>query len=104
MSYYSNYPPGCTEVPGDHDITADLKAWITTVLDSDEFVNELSNILSEISEPSIVYNKESLLFEISGVYEGEVNIDPRYEVGSDDVIEAICLPFDYNLDDFEVTK
>ena len=78
---------------------------ITTMLDDDYFHEEFSNITRCISNPSVVYNKSTLLWEISGSYEGDIDLDksedPNYP--SKDVInQNISLPLDYNLNEWEM--
>lgn len=78
---------------------------ITTYLDDDYFHEEFSNITRCITNPSVIYNKSSLLWEITGDYEGDIDLDgqsdPDYP-SDNQVTRSISVPFDFNLNEFEI--
>jgi hypothetical protein len=86
-------------------VMRNFTASITTVLDNDYFHEEFSNITRCISNPSVVYNKSALLWEISGSYEGDIDMDqssdPDYP-SKDAINQNISVPFEFNLNELEV--
>jgi hypothetical protein len=78
---------------------------ITTHLDDDYFHEEFSNITRCISNPSVIYNESSLLWEITGDYEGDIDLDgqndPDYPSDTQ-VLHNISVPFNFTLNEFEL--